>query len=92
MNVNQKRYELKKQINENQKRDSFCLFGLFCLFVFKKRCQCVWSVGMYNVYNQQNASFVEFKSEAQDKYYTRFVPYSKVLLPFIPYVNLKINW
>lgn len=57
-----------------------------------KRCQCVWSVGMYNVYNQQNASFVEFKPEAQDKYYTRFVPYSKVLLPFIPYVNLKINW
>lgn len=47
---------------------------------------------MYNVYNQQNASFVEFKPEAQDKYYTRFVPYSKVLLPFIPYVNLKINW
>lgn len=36
--------------------------------------------------------FCRIQTEAQDKYYTRFVPYSKVLLPFIPYVNLKINW
>lgn len=58
----------------------------------RENWQCIWTVGVYNLYNQANASFVYFKPEAEDKYYTRFVPYSRVLLPFIPYISLKINW
>lgn len=52
----------------------------------------LWSLGVYNLYNRQNASFVYFEPEAADKYYTRFVPHSRVLLPFIPYISLKISW
>lgn len=50
------------------------------------------SFGAYNVYNQQNPAFVYFEPEAKDKYYTQFVPRSKVLLPFIPYVSVAIKW
>lgn len=50
------------------------------------------SVGIYNVYNQQNPTFVYFEPETKDKYYTRFIPKSKVLLPFIPYVAVTWKW
>jgi len=62
---------------------------------YEKRCKKIertWSAGVYNLYNQQNPDFIYFEPEAKDTYYTQFVPYSKVLLPFIPYVSLTINW
>lgn len=58
----------------------------------RKKWNVLWSLGVYNLYNRQNASFVYFEPEAADKYYTRFVPHSRVLLPFIPYISVKINW
>lgn len=50
------------------------------------------NLGVYNVYNQPNASFVYFKPEVKDKYYTRFTPQSRVLLPFIPYLSTTLTW
>ena len=49
------------------------------------------SVGAYNVYNQSNPSFVYFQAESADNL-TKIIPKSKVMLPFIPYVSLRINW
>lgn len=49
------------------------------------------SVGAYNVYNQSNPSFVYFQAESTDNL-TKIIPKSKVMLPFIPYVSLRINW
>ncbi len=48
------------------------------------------SVGAYNVYNQSNPSFVYLsrKHGQPDQDY----PEIKVMLPFIPYVSLRINW
>lgn len=57
-----------------------------------KKLDLLLNIGIYNVYNQPNASFVYFKPEKKDTYYTRFTPQSRVLLPFIPYLSLTINW
>ena len=50
------------------------------------------TVGVHNLYNRQNAVLVYFEAEEYEKYYTRFVPYSRVLLPCVPYVSLTLNW
>lgn len=52
----------------------------------------VLDMGVYNVYNQQNAAFVYFVPQQKDRYYTRFVPRSRVLLPCIPYVSVTLIW
>ncbi|MCD7936693.1 MAG: TonB-dependent receptor [Tannerellaceae bacterium] len=57
-----------------------------------KRIHYKWSFGAYNLYNKQNPTFVYFQPQMKDNYYTQFVPYSKVLLPFIPYLSLTISW
>lgn len=57
-----------------------------------KRMDMLLDAGVYNVYNQPNASFVYFTPENKDKYYTRFVPQSRVLLPFVPYLSITIRW
>ena len=49
------------------------------------------SIGAYNVYNQSNPSFVYFQSETT-RNLTKIIPKSKVMLPFIPYLSLRINW
>lgn len=50
------------------------------------------TVGVYNLYNRQNPVLVYFEAEEYETYYTRFVPYSRVLLPYIPYISLTLNW
>ena len=49
------------------------------------------SIGAYNVYNQSNPSFVYFKAEQTATNHTKFIPKSKVMLPFIPYISFKIK-
>ena len=49
------------------------------------------SIGAYNVYNQSNPSFVYFKAEQTANNHTKFIPKSKVMLPFIPYISFKIK-
>jgi len=46
------------------------------------------TMGVFNVYNQANPSFVYIDAENKDDYFVRFVPKSKVLLPFMPYFSL----
>lgn len=48
--------------------------------------------GVYNAYNRANASYVQFRAESRDTYYTRFVPRARVLLPVIPYLSLSLTW
>ena len=50
------------------------------------------TAGVYNLYNRQNPVLVYFEAEEYETYYTRFVPYSRVLLPCIPYISLTLNW
>lgn len=50
------------------------------------------SAGAYNVYNQSNPSFVYFKPEDSNTTQTKFIPKSKVILPFIPYISLRLKW
>lgn len=50
------------------------------------------SIGAYNVYNQSNPSFVYFKPEEDETNQTKFTPKSKVILPFIPYISLRLKW
>lgn len=48
------------------------------------------SLGAYNLYNQSNPSFIYFKpGKSGGK--VQAIPQSKVLLPFIPYISLRIN-
>lgn len=49
------------------------------------------SVGAYNVYNQSNPSFIYFKSEEHHPEGQKIVPKSKVILPFIPYISLRLK-
>lgn len=48
------------------------------------------SIGAYNVYNHANPSFIYFKP-VQTTYETKIIPKSKVLLPFIPYISLRLK-
>ena len=48
------------------------------------------SLGAYNLYNQSNPSFIYFKPIRSGSE-MRVVPQSKVLLPFIPYISLRLN-
>lgn len=57
-----------------------------------KKLDLTLNLGVYNAYNQPNASFVYFKPEIKDKYFTRFTPQSRVLLPFIPYLSMTLTW
>jgi len=50
--------------------------------------QIKFTMGVFNVYNQANPSFVYIEAENKDDYFVRFVPKSKVLLPFMPYFSL----
>ena len=50
--------------------------------------QLKFTIGVFNVYNQANPSFVYIEPEKKDDYFIRFVPKSKVLLPFMPYFSL----
>lgn len=56
-----------------------------------RHCNLKFSVGAYNVYNQSNPSFVYFKPEQSSGNRTKFIPKSKIMLPFIPYISLKIK-
>ena len=47
------------------------------------------SVGAYNVYNQQNPSFVFVQAEAKDDYFIKFKLNSKVIFPFMPYFSVS---
>lgn len=49
------------------------------------------SIGAYNVYNKSNPSFVYFKPEKTSDNHTKFIPKSKVILPFIPYISLRLK-
>ena len=49
------------------------------------------SLGAYNLYNQSNPSFIYFKPVRSGSE-MRVVPQSKVLLPFIPYISLRLNF
>ncbi|MDR2414955.1 MAG: TonB-dependent receptor [Odoribacteraceae bacterium] len=49
------------------------------------------TAGAYNLYNHPNPSFVYFQLEESNNY-PRLLPRSKVLLPFIPHVSLRVNW
>jgi len=44
-------------------------------------------IGIYNIYNQANDSFVYIEPVRKDDYYIRFEPRSKVLLPFMPFLS-----
>ncbi|MEG2790024.1 MAG: TonB-dependent receptor [Odoribacter sp.] len=57
-----------------------------------KCCKLKLSIGAYNAYNHSNPSFVYFKPEESDGEHTKFIPKSKVMLPFIPYISLRIRW
>lgn len=48
------------------------------------------SVGAYNIYNQSNPSFIYFKP-VRTGGDMKVVPQSKVILPFIPYISLRLN-
>lgn len=50
-----------------------------------------FSIGAYNVYNQSNPSFVYFKPVKEDND-MKIVPKSKVILPFIPYISLRLKF
>ncbi|MDR1415460.1 MAG: TonB-dependent receptor [Odoribacteraceae bacterium] len=50
------------------------------------------SAGAYNVYNQSNPSFVYFRPEEGEGGLQRLAPRSKVILPFIPHVSLRLIW
>lgn len=54
-------------------------------------CSLRLSIGAYNVYNQSNPSFVYFKPEETENNRTKFIPKSKVMLPFIPYISLRLK-
>lgn len=57
-----------------------------------KRIRLKISAGAYNVYNHSNPSFVYFSPEENENGKTKFIPKSKVILPFIPYISLHLNW
>lgn len=54
--------------------------------------QLKFTVGIFNVYNQANPSFVYIEAEKKEEYFVRFVPKSKVLLPFMPYFSLTYRF
>jgi hypothetical protein len=47
-----------------------------------------FSFGIFNAYNKSNPSFIYIEPEMKDDYFIKFIPKSKVLLPFMPYVSL----
>lgn len=49
-------------------------------------------VGTYNTYNHANPSFVYFMPETNSDHSSKFIPKSKVILPFIPYISLRLNF
>lgn len=48
-----------------------------------------FNMGAYNVYNQQNPSFVFVQSEYKDNYFLQFKLNSKVIFPFMPYISVS---
>lgn len=57
-----------------------------------QRLSLTLHIGLYNAYNRSNASYVQFRAESRDTYYTRFIPRARVLLPIIPYLSLSLTW
>ena len=49
------------------------------------------SIGAYNLYNHSNPSFVYFQAEETEGNQIKFIPKSKVMLPFIPYISLRLK-
>lgn len=45
------------------------------------------SAGTYNTYGRDNIDFVYLEVQQADEYLIRFVPKSKLVLPFVPYVS-----
>lgn len=45
-------------------------------------------LGTYNTYNRQNPDFIFLDIETVDEFFVSFVPKSKVVVPFIPYLSL----
>lgn len=56
-----------------------------------KHCNLKLSIGTYNLYNHSNPSFVYFQAEQTENNQTKFIPKSKVMLPFIPYISLRLK-
>lgn len=79
------RYNYK--LPDNHRLDA----NLDYLFPYK-RIRMKISVGAYNIYNRSNPSFVYFKPEENENGKTKFIPKSQVILPFIPYISLHLNW
>lgn len=79
------RYNYK--LPDNHRLDA----NLDYLFPYK-RIRLKISAGAYNVYNHSNPSFVYFNPEENENGKTKFIPKSKVILPFIPYISLHLNW
>ncbi|SMO52255.1 TonB-dependent Receptor Plug Domain [Saccharicrinis carchari] len=48
-----------------------------------------FNMGAYNLYNQQNPSFVFVQSEFKDDYFLQFKINSKVIFPFMPYISVS---
>jgi len=53
-----------------------------------KRDAIKFIMGTYNTYNQQNPDFIFLDVEPVDDFFVSFVPKSKVVIPFIPYLSL----
>lgn len=58
----------------------------------RQRISLTVHAGLYNTYNRANPSYVQFRIETRDTYYTRFIPRARVLLPLIPYLSLSLQW
>jgi hypothetical protein len=50
------------------------------------------NAGAYNVYNHPNPAFVYFRPETGEGGGQRLVARSKVLVPFVPYLSLRLSW
>ncbi len=50
------------------------------------------NIGAYNLYNQQNPSFVFVQAKAKDDYFLRFILNSEVIFPFMPYFSVSYSF
>lgn len=58
------------------------------LIKYRRKNMIKCNIGVYNLYNQQNPSFVFVEPETKDDYFVQFKLMTKVLLPFMPYLSL----
>ncbi len=50
------------------------------------------SAGAYNIYNQNNISYIDFVIRSDDNYSSYIVPRGLTLLPIIPYISISYKW